>query len=62
MISISGYDQPETIEAMEFYIKLIQDGLSPLEFGDAERASWLQSGKAAMGFFGSWNLFRIQRK
>jgi multiple sugar transport system substrate-binding protein len=52
----SGYDQPETIEAMEFYIKLIQDGLSPLEFGDAERASWLQSGKAAMGFFGSWNL------
>lgn len=52
----SGYDNPKTIEAMEFYIKLIDDGLSPNEFGDAERVAWLQSGKVAMGFFGSWNL------
>lgn len=35
----SGYDDPKTIEAMEFYVSLVKDGLSPKEFGDAERAT-----------------------
>ncbi|WP_319560436.1 sugar ABC transporter substrate-binding protein [Marispirochaeta sp.] len=52
----SGYDDPKTIEAMKFYISFVKEGLSPLEFGDQERAMWLQNGKCAMGFFGSWNL------
>ena len=52
----SGYDDPKTIEAMKFYVGLVKDGLSPKEFGDAERATDMQSGKCAMGFFGSWNL------
>jgi multiple sugar transport system substrate-binding protein len=52
----SGYDDPKTIEAMEYYINFVKEGLSPKEFGDAERVPWLQNGKAAMGFFGSWNL------
>ena len=52
----SGYDDPKTIEAMEFYIGLVQDGLSPAVFGDAERAQAMQNGLCAMGFFGSWNL------
>jgi len=52
----SGYDDPKTIEAMEFYLSFVKDGLSPQEYGDAERATWLQNGLCAMGLFGSWNL------
>jgi len=52
----SGYDDPKTVEAMKFYVNLVKEGLSPKEFGDAERATDMQSGKCAMGFFGSWNL------
>jgi len=52
----SGYDDPKTIEAMKFYVGLVKDGFSPKEFSDAERATLMQSGKCAMGFFGSWNL------
>ncbi|MNJ28879.1 putative ABC transporter substrate-binding protein YesO [compost metagenome] len=53
---ISGYDDPKTIEALEFYIKLIHEGLSPEVYGDGGRAEMVQNGVAAMGFFGSWNL------
>ena len=52
----SGYDDPKTVEAMKYYVNFVKDGLSPKEFGDAERATDMQSGKCAMGFFGSWNL------
>lgn len=52
----SGYDDPKTIEALEYYTKFVKEGLSPQEFGDAERATHLQNGLVAMGFFGSWNL------
>ncbi len=53
---VSGYDNPKTIEAMKFYVKFVQDGLSPKIFGDAERAEAMQNGLCAMGLFGSWNL------
>ncbi|MCB2352659.1 ABC transporter substrate-binding protein [Clostridium estertheticum] len=52
----SGYDDPKTVEAIKYYVNFVKDGLSPKEFGDAERATDIQSGKCAMGFFGSWNL------
>ena len=52
----SGYDDPKTVKAMEFYVNLVKEGLSPQEYGDAERATDIQSGLCAMGFFGSWNL------
>lgn len=52
----SGYDDPKTIEAMEFYVKMVKDGLSPQIFADAERAEVIQNGLCAMGLFGSWNL------
>ncbi|MFS0726533.1 ABC transporter substrate-binding protein [Paenibacillus sp. 1P07SE] len=52
----SGYDDPKTIEALEFYVKFVRDGLSPEIYGDAERAEALQNGLVAMGLFGSWNL------
>jgi len=52
----SGYDDPKTIEAMKYYVNFVKEGLSPQEFGDPERATDMQSGLCAMGFFGSWNL------
>ena len=52
----SGYDNPITIEAMNYYFNLSKEGLSPKIFNDKERAEALQNGQAAMGFFGSWNL------
>lgn len=52
----SGYDDPATIEAMEYYTKFVKEKLSPQIFGDKERAEALQNGLCAMGFFGSWNL------
>jgi len=52
----SGYDDPKTIEALEYYVKFIREGLSPQIYGDAERAEALQNGLVAMGLFGSWNL------
>jgi len=52
----SGYDDPKTIEALEYYVKFVRDGLSPEIYGDAERAEALQNGLVAMGLFGSWNL------
>jgi multiple sugar transport system substrate-binding protein len=52
----SGYADPKTVEAMKFYVSLVRDGLSPQEYGDAERATDMENGLCAMGFFGSWNL------
>jgi len=52
----SGYDDPKTIEAMEYYVKFVKEGLSPQIFGDSERAPAMENGLCAMGFFGSWNL------
>lgn len=52
----SGYDDTKTIEAMDFYVKFVKEGLSPEVYDDAERAQDMQNGLAAMGFFGSWNL------
>ncbi len=52
----SGYDDPKTIEAMEYYVKFVKDGLSPQIFGDPDRAPTLENGLCAMGMFGSWNL------
>ncbi|MDZ5015776.1 extracellular solute-binding protein [Clostridium perfringens] len=52
----SGYDNPKTIEAINYYFNLSKEGLSPKIFNDKERAEALQNGQAAMGFFGSWNL------
>jgi multiple sugar transport system substrate-binding protein len=52
----SGYDDPKTIEAIEYYFDLVREGLSPAITGDSERAEAFQNGLVAMAFFGSWNL------
>lgn len=52
----SGYDDPKTIEAMQYYFDLVKEGLSPAITNDPERQEVFQNGLTAMAFFGSWNL------
>ena len=52
----SGYDDPATIEAMEYYTRFMKEKLSPQIFGDKERGEAMKNGLCAMGLFGSWNL------
>lgn len=52
----SGYDDPKTIEAMEYYFNFVREGLSPAITDDAARAEAFQNGLCAMALFGSWNL------
>jgi multiple sugar transport system substrate-binding protein len=56
----SGYDDPATIAAMEYYVRFVKEGLSPsLELtsvSDSTPGEMFGSGLCAMGFFGSWNL------
>jgi multiple sugar transport system substrate-binding protein len=52
----SGYDDPKTVEAMEYYFNFVREGLSPAITDDAARAEAFQNGLCAMALFGSWNL------
>lgn len=53
---VSGYDDPKTIEALEYYTSFVSEGLSPKVTEDSERWDLLRNGQAAMAVFGSWNL------
>ena len=52
----SGYDDPNTIKAMQYIEKLIQDGSMPSMETMSENNPdiLLKSGKSAMSFHGSW--------
>jgi multiple sugar transport system substrate-binding protein len=53
----SGYDQPATKEAIQWWVDLSQKyKVSPTvqQFADTSGAQYFESGKAAMGCFGSW--------
>lgn len=53
----SGFRDPNTIEAMQFYIDLsLKYKVSPTasQFADNDRMVYFQSGRAAMGTFGSY--------
>jgi len=53
----SGFREPETIEAMQFYVDLsLKYGVSPTaaQFANNDRIVYFQSGRAAMGTFGSY--------
>lgn len=52
----SGYDDPKTIEALEFYFSFVHEGLSPMSYKDGDSRAFLENGVAAMGTFGSWQL------
>lgn len=53
----SGYHMPETVEAMQWYVDLsLKEEVSPKQdqFAENSPAALFQSGKIAMGLFGSW--------
>ncbi|HFI0703234.1 TPA: extracellular solute-binding protein [Streptococcus suis] len=52
----SGYDDPKTIEALDYYFSFVKEKLSPAITVDKERAEAFQNGQVAMSVFGSWNL------
>lgn len=53
---VSGYDNPKTVEALEFYTSFVSEGLSPKVTEDKKRVEAVQNGQVAMALFGSWNL------
>lgn len=52
----SGYDDPKTVEALDYYTSFVREGLSPKVTEDKKRVETLQNGQVAMALFGSWNL------
>ncbi|TCP22338.1 carbohydrate ABC transporter substrate-binding protein (CUT1 family) [Scopulibacillus darangshiensis] len=52
----SGYDQPETIGGLKFWIDMIKDGSSPTQAQMTETtpSALFESGKVAMIYDGSW--------
>ncbi|MGT2754697.1 ABC transporter substrate-binding protein [Streptococcus ovis] len=52
----SGYDDPKTVEALDYYFSFVKEKLSPVMTEDRKRAEAFQNGQVAMGVFGSWNL------
>jgi len=53
----SGFDDPKTIEALDFVGSLVREGSSPpLSFIETDAMALMQSGTVSMCFFGSWML------
>jgi multiple sugar transport system substrate-binding protein len=53
----SGFDDPLTIEAMEFVIGMVEEGIiPPLSFAESDGMALMQGGVVSMSFFGSWML------
>jgi multiple sugar transport system substrate-binding protein len=53
----SGFDDPRTIEAMEFVVGMVEEGIAPpLSFAEGDAMALMQGGVISMGFFGSWML------
>lgn len=60
----SGYDDPNTIKAMQYIEKLIQDGSMPSMETMSENNPdiLLKSGKSAMSFHGSWMISTFKQE
>ena len=53
----SGFDDPRTIEAMEFVVGFTNEGIAPpLSFAEGDAMALVQGGVVSMSFFGSWML------
>lgn len=58
----SGFREAETVEAVQWYADLsVEHGVSPTvgQFADNTNLSFFQSGRGAMGFFGSWMISQL---
>ncbi|MBJ8325290.1 ABC transporter substrate-binding protein [Streptococcus pacificus] len=53
---VSGYDDPKSIEALDYYFSFVKDKISPAITEDQKRVEAFQNGQVAMALFGSWNL------
>ena len=58
----SGYADPKTIEALEYYFSFVKEGLSPASYKDEDGKAFLENGKAAMGLLGSWQMGSMMQK
>ena len=59
-----GYDDKKTLEALRWYIDLgLKEGVSPTqkEFEEVSPLTLFESGKLAMGIFGSWNVANFKQ-
>lgn len=59
-----GYDDKKTLEALRWYIDLgLKEGVSPTqkEFDEVSPLTLFESGKLAMGIFGSWNVANFKQ-
>jgi multiple sugar transport system substrate-binding protein len=54
----SGFDDPKTIAALEYFVNFVKDGSSPglAITGENGAPALFESGTVAMAFFGSWML------
>ena len=52
----SGYDDPKTIKAMDYYLSFVKNGLSPKVYDDLTPTTDMENGMVAMCMFGSWNI------
>ena len=53
----SGFDDPKTIEAIDFVVGMIKEGtVPPLSFIESDAMALMQGGVVSMCFFGSWML------
>lgn len=57
----SGYDNPKTISAIDYYFSFAREGLSPSMSDNSKVIESLQNGQAAMAFLGSWNLANLSK-
>lgn len=57
----SGYDDPKTIEAIEYFTDMVSQGSSPDNTLTAETdlITLYESGKVSMAMMGSWNISRL---
>ncbi|MDR5700475.1 ABC transporter substrate-binding protein [Agromyces aerolatus] len=60
-MTTSGYDDPKSIEGLQFWADLIASGASPTiqQLSDTTPNQWFTSGKAAMYWAGSWMVSEI---
>ncbi|MDR3139504.1 MAG: extracellular solute-binding protein, partial [Treponema sp.] len=58
----SGYGDPKTIEAMQYLVNFVREGLSPRLplVAENSHAALFESGKVAMACFGSWRLPELE--
>jgi multiple sugar transport system substrate-binding protein len=54
----SGYDSPETIKGLQFWVNLVANGSSPSvqQLSDTDPEVWFTSGKSAFYWSGSWEV------